>query len=403
MSAEKPLVYLDQNVLSVMVREEGGWKASEYGRILTSEFPNAEVWISPSHVVELSLHPDAKERSSLASMMLDMTDVRRMAPDYIFEVFEGFLQYLEAGCPNVLRTRAYVDSAANQTSQLFLAALALMATGRQLRSEVIQRLTRQKVESRYLRAEASAEPDAWLDKVEEAAKRLQLVHGDPRPDVTAKSLDVLKAEILAFEDQAVRIKDRNRLIKLAPQIVRAYSVGDVMEALGEIFGKLPGDLFFTFNFENLEGQWPELVKRWGCHPLPTGTDVDSSTWMIAEAAQSLWRARGGVVAADIAQEVIIGHYLERLNERGRERKERLEPERKWDQLPTDSLTFDADHASLALRRTEVFVTHDRNLATIAKRIAKWLATQIKWECAVVSDTKELRDALTRLAARAKKE
>lgn len=123
--------------------------------------------------------------------------------------------------------------------------------------------------------------------------------------------------------------------------------------------------------------------------------------MLTEAVKSLWDANNGVVlAAEIAQGVIIGHYAERLNERGRERKERLKRERSTNQLPTDSLTFDADHASLALRRADVFVTRDLNLAEVSEKLARSLESKIGWRCAVAGDPDALRAALTALKAKA---
>jgi hypothetical protein len=124
--------------------------------------------------------------------------------------------------------------------------------------------------------------------------------------------------------------------------------------------------------------------------------------MLTEAAKSLWDANNGVVvAAEIAQGVIVGHYAERLNERGRERKERLKRERATNKLPTDSLTFDADHASLALRRADVFVTQDLNLAEVSEKLAEGLKSMIGWRCAVVGAPEGLRAALSSLKAGAK--
>lgn len=397
-----PVVYLDQNVLSVMARDPGGWRASPYGQVLLKEFPEAEPWISPSHVVELLLHPVDTERTAMANMMLEMTDVRRMAPDYASEVIEGFVEHLQRSCPNVLVSRTYVDEARTSTCEMFLAALALMATGRTPTGEIVQSVTRAKVEGRWLRAEANANPDDWMNKVEAAAKNLTLVHGDPRPDLTAKSLQQLAAEIRDFEDRAER-GDRERLRKLAPIIVRAYAVGDVFEALGLIFGRFPADVFFTFNFDELAKCWQaEFQWKRKCPPLPRDMQLfDRGAWMLTEAAKSLWDASNGiVVAAEVAQGVIIGHYAERLNERGRERKERLKRERSTNQLPTDSLTFDADHASLALRRADVFVTRDLNLAEVSEKLARGLESKIRWRCTVAGDPDALRAALTALKAKA---
>jgi hypothetical protein len=68
-------------------------------------------------------------------------------------------------------------------------------------------------------------------------------------------------------------------------------------------------------------------------------------------------------------------------------------------LPTDSLTFDADHASLALRHADIFVTQDLNLAEVSDKIAEGLKASIGWRCAVVGDPDALRVALASVKAR----
>jgi hypothetical protein len=127
---------------------------------------------------------------------------------------------------------------------------------------------------------------------------------------------------------------------------------------------------------------------------------DRGTWMLVEAVKCLQDAKNGiVVAAEIAQGVIVGHYAERLNERGRERRERLKSELAAKKLPTDSVTFDADHASLALRRADVFVTQDENLGEVAAKLLKGLGSTFGLPCrGVVGDPDSLRGVLTALKA-----
>lgn len=186
-------------------------------------------------------------------------------------------------------------------------------------------------------------------------------------------------------------------MKLAPLITRAYIVGDILEALGVVFNKLPGDVICTFNHTALVEAWPdEFVGKRRCPSLPSGEDsFEHLEWMLIEAAKSFWHPENGTIfAAEIAQAVLIGHYARQLNERGRERKKRRD--REQDKLPTDSVTFDADHASLALRSADVFVTFDRILCEISDKLSENLATKMRWKCTVVQTPDELRAALASL-------
>jgi hypothetical protein len=70
-------------------------------------------------------------------------------------------------------------------------------------------------------------------------------------------------------------------------------------------------------------------------------------------------------------------------------------------LPTDSLTFDADHAALALRRADIFVTQDKNLAEVSEKLAEGLKAKIGWRCAVVDAPERLRAELVSLKAGAR--
>ena len=394
---DKARIYLDQNAFSHIARTKGEWRENPYAQVLKKHEAIAEVWVSPTHVVELALCPDASLRKRLAEIMLALSSGRRMMRDYGTLVVAGFLAYVESRCAGSISSRSYVEYYDETLKQLFLGALALMAMEHEPNPSVIERVTRMKVESRWLRAEAGKDPHSWVAAVKECASELRLTAGPTRPELAAKTLEGLAAEIRDFEQQAQRIdkKDRVAVDKERALFVRAYAVGDVFDALDSTFGQLPGDLHLTFNFPLLADNWTDVSAQLKCRPLPKEPALDNhALWMLDELVRSLWKPEnGGVSAASLAQEALFRDYVDRLNESEKDRNERIK--REGENLPTDSLTFDADHAGLALGNINVFVTRDQVLLNSCKTIAKAWAEPLKWQCEPVFSPEQLEKAITR--------
>lgn len=380
-----PKVYFDQNVFSHIARTAGSWRSNPY----VAALDGAEAWISPTHVVELMLCPDADLRRRLAEIMLGLCGGRRMMRDYGTLLTHGFLFYLEQACEGSIRTRSYVEYYDTTLRQLFLGQLAMMASGYDPNPDVLTKLTRAKVEGRWLRAEAGKDPGAWLQAVKDCAEKLQLTP-NPRPELKTKPLATLVEEIHAFEADARRIdkKDRSLVERNRAAFVQAYAVGDVYEALGHTFGQLVGDLILTVDFSTLFAQWATLVATSGCRPLPSDAAPEThSLQMLDELVRSLWRAAAGISASSLAQEILFRDYVDRLNETEKDRDERIAEEDLH--LPTDSLTFDADHAALALTNTNVFVTRDQVLLNSCKTVSSSWAARLKWKCEPVFSHEQL--------------
>ena len=391
-------VYLDQNILVDLANAPGGWQTSDVGKVLQAH-AGAQVWVSPAHVVELMLWSDAGGRSKLANVMLDVSDARRMAPEYAYEVVEGFIAHVQTACPQVLSGRQFLDHGSETDKQLFLGTLALLACGRQPSGEVVAGVTRLKVENRWLRTKAATDPQAWVDRIRDCAKNLLLVPHDPLPELREKSLAELAAEVQSFEATSMRLKpaERRKIVnKQMKTIVQAYAVADTLQALNTVFGRLPGDIIFTLDIPRLHEEWSTVVERLGCSELPPDSDDGHVAFMLEQLSRCLWTSKKGIAAADIAQEVVLLHFLDRLNERGKDRKERQK--RDAGKQLTDSVTFDADHASLALRKMHVFVTRDALLGEICRGIVDRNAARLGWTCNVVTDATELDATLSRLEA-----
>jgi hypothetical protein len=395
---DKTRIYLDQNAFSHIARAKGDWRENPYAQVLKKHEAIAEVWVSPTHVVELTLCPDSSLRKRLAEIMLALSSGRRMMGDYGALVVAGFLAYVESRCAGSISSRSYVEYYDETLKQVFLGALALMAMGHEPNPSVIERVTRLKVESRWLRAEAGKDPHSWVAAVKECASELRLTAGPARPELSAKTLEALVTEIHDFEQQAQRIdkKDRIAVDKERALFVRAYAVGDVFDALASTFCQLPGDLLLTFNFSLLANNWTDMSTKLKCRPLPKDPTPDNlDLWMLEELVRSLWKhENGGVSVARLAQEALLRDYVDRLNESEKDRDERIRKE--GESLPTDSLTFDADHAGLALGNVHVFVTRDQVLLNSCKTIAKAWTEPLKWQCESVFSPEQLDKSIMRI-------
>ena len=68
-------IYLDQNVYGHLL-DSSDWKKHDVGAVLV-EYPEIEVWVSPAHVIELSLTTDRSRRTALARLMLEFCGAKR--------------------------------------------------------------------------------------------------------------------------------------------------------------------------------------------------------------------------------------------------------------------------------------------------------------------------------------
>src|SRR5579883_1915993 len=178
MSADPPRrvrVYLDQNVHSHIARGGPDWAKTEYAALLLGKLADvAEVWISPTHIVETLLCPASDLRRALAASMLALAEGRRMLPDYSTLLVNGFLAFVERACAEGILGREYPEHYDFTLKQQFLGATAMMALGYAPNPEVVQDITRLKLEGRCLRAEAGCDPHKWVAQVKDAAKSLRL-------------------------------------------------------------------------------------------------------------------------------------------------------------------------------------------------------------------------------------
>jgi hypothetical protein len=82
-------IYLDQNVFGHLL-DKGDWKTHPIGKVLDDHDGDVGVWVSPTHVIELSQATNHARRSALARLMLELCGTRRMWHGSDFHLIEMF-------------------------------------------------------------------------------------------------------------------------------------------------------------------------------------------------------------------------------------------------------------------------------------------------------------------------
>lgn len=394
-AGSKRHVVFDHSVLSHIASTEGDWRENAYARVVRDHAEEVEVWVSPTHVVELMLLPNMDFRRRLADITLALCDGRRMMCDYGTLLAYEFLSYVEEACGHGSCNRSYLDSYAATEEHLFVGALGLLACGYVPEGEPIEKVVRAALHSRWLRAEAGRSARDWLQAARRAGSERLLSPYRGSASLEDRTNEDLVADIRAMESHVDPIEpaqlcafDQQREL-----FIRAHVVHDVSEALGATFGRLAGDLMFTFDFVALSTNWRRAVNRLQCSTFPiTHSPERQELWMLRQLTRSLWGLqKGGACAAMLAHQLLLGDYLARCPS---VREDRTSNHRvKRDRAPGAGLTFGAHHASLAFRLAHIFVTQDQGLLRAASSLAMAVGEGCSQPCRVVSSAEQLQTAL----------
>ena len=216
---------------------------------------------------------------------------------------------------------------------------------------------------------------------------------EPRQDIPAEQ-DQLVDEIRSFEDNAKRApKAQAKLLKNLESVIASYAAGEVVACFNRVMNSGIKQVH-SFRSDVAVSNWMEFRKLYSLDAFPDGLD-DGTRWVTAFNLIALGTKRKGLLSTTTAMEIAFLDIAERLNERGKDRKKRLENERKANRLPTDSMTFDADHAAYALTSCEVFVCQDALLRRSCTKAAKRLdnLTAGAMNPSVVGTADELEEAI----------
>lgn len=347
-------VYLDQNVYGAMLDAGGDWRASPYGKVLidATSTGKAEVWVSPTHVLELMLINDSSRMQTLARMMLDLSAHRRMLRSYEFEVVEWMLLGLGNILAGSVRDRTEVEFRSLHVQTASLGALALMGLGVRPPQQTIDQVVMTKLVNRVIAARGLADLDGWIAAMKAAvAGKSEVLFALVQVDESDRS--VLLAELATLELQAEKLRaaSRGRLQKERKNFVRAYSAWSIAEAYVAVFrSRLFTEV--TLDLDALVGRWASLYTEFRSRPIPEG-EADARSWVLREVVRGM--GEQGLVPATIAAEVYFLDW-ERSATEGKP--------------PTDGLTFDMDHGALALCNADIFVTRDTKLRDLCTNVSK---------------------------------
>ena len=120
-------VYLDQNVFGHILDSDRDWRRHELVGLL-EEYPDkVEVWVSPTHILELSQCSDLDRRQKLAKIMLHLCGATRIWSGSEFWTVHSFGQFLNYFVPGAYNPRFFVSKYEQNAQLLWLGYLGLFA------------------------------------------------------------------------------------------------------------------------------------------------------------------------------------------------------------------------------------------------------------------------------------
>lgn len=380
-------VYLDQNVFGHLL-DKGDWKTHPIGKLLDENKETVGVWVSPTHVIELSQATDHNRRAKLARLMLELCGAKRMWHGSDFHLIEMFGAFLNSHIPGAFDPIPFFDTYKDDAARMWLGYLGLLAAVEDYQlgpgGETIRRWKR---ESHLLHCRVAADPMAQIGKLITAAQQLSTTP-DPDPmglgDLTD---DELEAEIATHRGAAASVDKKDirdalsKFQKHRKDVVRVYGAIDIGMALQSVF-KLPCDLDLTFNAEALVKGWPSLQSATGVGPLPAVVTSVPPAQLRGDRAALIFILNAAIeAAANVGLAAASIGYYALLRE--------LEVCINNGIVPTDGAALDVDHATAALSYS-VFVCRDQKLQS---NVSTFLNAFKVAGHEAVFDAKQLKKAL----------
>lgn len=210
----RPLnVYLDQSLYGHFLNEgNGDWRKNDVAALLLeAQAKNvAQVWASPTHVLETIQATDLVRRSQLASAILELIDARRMSHGNELETLRHFADFLKICAPSFVRYPEFFKERVLTTRRIWLGALALVAATDKLQLEpLINSLVKVKTTSRLIHARFAINPGKWVDEMVENVNRQRTTTGNPFAEFDAMTLQQMETEIASLEPQFTKLTKRD--------------------------------------------------------------------------------------------------------------------------------------------------------------------------------------------------
>lgn len=349
-------VYFDQNVFGHILNAGTNWRRHPLVECLLDKHPNkAQLWISPTHVLELFQCTDVALRQTLAQLMLALCGGRRMwaGPEYfLVEQFGNFLNQL---VPGAFSPTPFFVEHKDISRRLWLGYLALLAAYPDLPAGPgLDELKLAKAHTTLMHARIAADPDASIKRIISCAENFETTLDTDPLGLDALSLDMTNDEIQRLRLNAKRPSRQTveKLKKARAEVAAAYGAVDIGAALRAVF-KLPCAMELTFDTAAIVAGWGVIRKATGCGGLPKETALAPANEVrvkLVHVAAVLHccinaAAHARLAAASIGYFTILRELEVKLNNVT---------------LPKGSIAFDADHA-LGCMAFNVFYCEDHAL------------------------------------------
>ena len=387
-------VYPDQNVFGHILDSDQDWRQHPLVHLLEENPDEVELWVSPTHILELIQCSDSDRRQELAKIMLHLCGGTKMGSGSDFWIVDSFGQFLNDFVSDAYDPRPFVSKYEENAKQLWLGYLGLFAASDRIPlGDGAQYVRVAKAQTELIQARIAADPEAAITQIIKQAKSLETTQ-DPDPlKLDGMTPDEIQAEIHSLRQRARRPskKQRTNLIRHRAQICRAYGAIDIGVAICSVFSTaFPLDLELTFDAPAIARGWERIVQNTGCHGLPkdvvTVTDDRlryDRTYVVSVLNHAFQAAAHAQLPAASAG------YYSTLRE--------LEMKLNQKSTPKGSVALDASHAT-ACTRFSVFLCRDGilhdSMRTFTKQLAKDCPELPIAE--VIKTTGELKALLRRL-------
>lgn len=384
-------IYLDQNIYGRMFEQgDGDWRVSSFGKLLLEarDSERAQVWISPTNVIETMQTSDPARRRAIADAMLELVDARRMYWGFEFEVIDELLFFLDQHAPGAVRTRDHVEYHAGTMRQIWLGGLALLRATDRLRLEgAISDLHRLKLTNQLLHARLASDANGWVDRMIKSVEGWETTRDNVFAEYDGMSATQLSDEVENLRSAVKKLdgKHLERLKKNRKEIAAAYGAIETGLVLHRTL-PLSGSLELTIDALAIRSAWPKMQKELGAPGLPKEVAVAPAEELgpcspkYYQTLEAALRVAGrALLVAALGYEVVIQELQKCVNDKD---------------LPTEGLTFDADHAAV-LKRVDIFVTRDKKFGETLKSLSKIVEGQTspKHSPKVVATEEQLRAVL----------
>ena len=125
-------VYLDQNVFGHILDHGQDWRQHPLVTLLEESPDKAAVYVSPTHVLELSLCSDHTRRQQLAEIMLHLCGAKRIWSGSDFCLVHSFGLFLDSFVPGAYNPSLFVSKYEQNAVKLCQGHLALFAACRDI-------------------------------------------------------------------------------------------------------------------------------------------------------------------------------------------------------------------------------------------------------------------------------